>query len=224
MTQVLGDVELLTKQEIGAMIANEVISEATIDSKVRAETEEREAADVAIRALISVEQAEREAADIAIRADLATETTNRELGDETLKSLLDQEVLDRKAADAAIVTRVEAVESTVSQLNNLETESLSNLRCSRLTNFPLAVIQVDNDDKSVQVDHTMATVSARYRPMIPVDFTIISEQLDELGAPSTWLLMLRLDTAGNIKCVNKLQLYGASAATDTTTVSYLTAN
>ena len=224
MTQVLGNVELLTKQEIEAMLANETISEATIDSKVQAEREAREQADTAIEASVLVEKAEREAEDIAIRADLATEESNRELGDQTLKNLLDQEVIDRQAGDVALSTRISAAEITLSQINALESETLSNVQCSRLTNMPLAIIQVDNDDKSVQIDHTMATVSLRYRPMIPVDFIMTSEQLDTLGAPSTWLLMLRLDTAGNVKCINKLMINDMTAATDTATVTYLTMN
>ena len=85
----------------------------------------------------------------------------------------------------------------------------------------MATIQIDNNDKSVSIGDTIATVSARYLPKVPVDFVMSSEQI-VASANKTFLLMLRLDITGNINVINKVELADGSAATDTATVTYFT--
>ena len=85
----------------------------------------------------------------------------------------------------------------------------------------MATIQIDNNDKSVSIGDTIATVSARYLPKVPVDFVMSSEQI-VASANKTFLLMLRLDITGNINVINKVELADGSAATDTAAVTYIT--
>ena len=235
-THALGNVQLITVQEVEAMLDEVVVPEASIDAKVAAETTAREAADQLLQGNIDNEKAERETADTALQDNITTEANTRQTADDTLNTLISQEVQNREAADTALSGRISAVETGLTdeadrataeeqkirdEMKLIEVEELSNLHCLRFKNIPIATIQVDNDDKSINVGDTIATVSARYLPKIPVDFVMSSEQI-VASASKTYLLMLRLDTVGNINVINMVELAEGSSATDTASVTYFT--
>ena len=235
-THALGNVQLVTVQEVEAMLDEVIVPEASIDAKVAAEATAREAADQLLQGSIDNEKAEREAADTALQGNITTETNTRQTADDTLNTLISQEVQNREAADTALSGRISVVEAGLADetdrataeekkirddMKQLEVEELSNLHCTRFTNLPIATVQVDNDDKSVSIGDTIATVSARYLPKVPVDFVMSSEQI-VASVSKTFLLMLRLDTTGNINVINMVELADGSAATDTAAVTYIT--
>lgn len=220
-THALGNVQLITVQETEAMLNEVVVPEASIDAKVAAEATAREAADQLLQGNIDNEKAERETADTALQANITAEANTRQTADDTLNMLISQEAQDREAADTALSGRIAATETGLTEMKQTEVEELSNLHCLRFKNIPIATIQVDNDDKSISVGDTIATVSARYLPKIPVDFVMSSEQM-VASANKTFLLMLRLDITGNINVINMIELAEGSSATDTATVTYFT--
>ena len=220
-THALGNVQLITVQEVEAMLDKVVVPEASIDAKVAAEATAREVADQLLQGNIDNEKAAREAADTALQNNITAEANTRQAADDTLNILISQEAQTREAADTALSGRIAATETGLNEMKQTEVEELSNVHCSRFTNLPMATIQVDNDDKSINVGDTIATVSARYLPKIPVDFVMSSEQI-VASASKTYLLMLRLDITGNINVINKVELADGSAATDTAAVTYIT--
>ena len=220
-THALGNVQLVTVQEVEAMLDEVVVPEASIDAKVAAEATAHEAADQLLQGNIDNEKAERETADTTLQDNITAEANARQTADNTLNTLVSQEVHNREAADTALSGRISTVETKLDDMKQTEVEELSNVHCSRFTNLPMATIQVDNDDKSISVGNTIATVSARYLPKIPVDFVMSSEQI-VASVSKTFLLMLRLDTTGNINVINMVELADGSAATDTAAVTYIT--
>ena len=236
MTQLLGDVELVTKQEVEGMLNEVVVPESSIDAKVAAEAADREAADQLLQGNIDAEAAARDAADQALQEAITSEATSRQTADETLQANINAEATTREEADIALSGRVSSVEEDLAgevtratteeqairdDMKHTEAEELSNVHCARFTNLPIATIQVDNDDKSLSVGDTIATVSGRYLPKIPVDFVMSSEQIVSTVS-KTFLLMLRLDATGNINVINMVELADGSAATDTAAVTYIT--
>ena len=235
-THALGNVQLITVQEVEAMLDEVVVPEASIDAKVAAEATAHEAADQLLQGNIDNEKAAREAADSTLQDNITAEANTRQTADDTLNTLISQEVQNREAADTALSGRISAVETGLAdeadrataeeqkirdEMKQIEVEELSNVHCSRFTNLPMATIQVDNDDKSVNIGDTIATVSTRYLPKIPVDFVMSSEQI-VASVSKTFLLMLRLDTVGNINVINMVELADGSSATDTAVVTYIT--
>lgn len=220
-THALGNVQLITVQEVEAMLDEVIVPEASIDAKVAAETTAREAADQLLQGNIDNEKAERETADTALQNNITAEANARQTADNTLNTLVSQEVQNRESADTALSGRITAVETGLTEMKQTEVEELSNLHCSRFTNLPMATIQIDNNDKSIHIGDTIATVSARYLPKVPVDFVMSSEQI-VASVSKTFLLMLRLDITGNINVINMVELAEGSSATDTATVTYFT--
>ena len=235
-THALGNVQLITVQEVEAMLDEVIVPEASIDAKVAAEATAREAADQLLQGNIDSEKAERETADTTLQDNITAEANTRQTTDDTLNTLISQEVQSREAADTALSGRISAVETGLAdeadrataeeqkirdEMKRIEVEELSNVHCSRFTNLPMATIQIDNDDKSVNIGDTIATVSTRYLPKIPVDFVMSSEQI-VASVSKTFLLMLRLDTVGNINVINMVELADGSSATDTAAVTYIT--
>ena len=220
-THALGNVQLITVQEVEAMLDEVIVPESSIDAKVAVETTAREAADQLLQGNIDNEKAERKAADTALQDNITAEANTRQTADDTLNTLVSQEAQNREAGDTALSGRIANVETKLDNMKQTEVEELSNVHCSRFTNLPMATIQVDNDDKSINVGDTIATVSARYLPKIPVDFVMSSEQI-VASASKTYLLMLRLDITGNINVINTVELADGSAATDTAAVTYIT--
>ena len=235
-THALGNVQLITVQEVEAMLDEVIVPEASIDAKVAAEATTREAADQLLQGNIDNEKAERETADTTLQDNITAEANARQAADDTLNTLVSQEVQNREAADTALSGRITTVETGLAdetsrataeeqkirdEMKQIEVEELSNVHCSRFTNLPMATIQVDNDDKSVNIGDTIATVSTRYLPKIPVDFVMSSEQI-VASVSKTFLLMLRLDTTGNINVINMVELADGSSATDTAAITYIT--
>lgn len=235
-THALGNVQLITVQEVEAMLDEVVVPEASIDAKVAAEATAREAADQLLQGNIDNEKAERETADETLQNNITAEANARQTTDDTLNTLVSQEVQNRESADTALSGRITTVETGLAdetsratteeqkirdEMKQTEVEELSNVHCLRFTNLPMATIQVDNDDKSINVGDTIATVSARYLPKIPVDFVMSSEQI-VAAVSKTVLLMLRLDVTGSINVINMVELAEGSSATDTTAVTYIT--
>lgn len=220
-THALGNVQLITVQEVEAMLDEVVVPEASIDAKVAAEATAHEAADRLLQGNIDNEKAERETADETLQNNITAEANTRQTADDTLNTLISQEAQNREAADTALSGRIAATETRLNEMKQTEVEELSNLHCLRFTNLPMATIQIDNNDKSINVGDTIATVSARYLPKIPVDFVMSSEQI-VASVSKTFLLMLRLDTTGNIDVINMVELADGSAATDTAAVTYIT--
>lgn len=235
-THALGNVQLITVQEVEAMLDEVVVPEASIDAKVAAEATEREAADQLLQGNIDNEKAERETADETLQNNITAEANARQTADNTLNTLVSQEVQNRESADTALSGRITTVETGLAdetsrataeeqkirdEMKQTEIEELSNLHCLRFKNIPIATIQIDNDDKSINIGDTIATVSARYLPKVPVDFVMSSEQI-VVSANKIFLLMLRLDITGNINVINMIELAEGSSATDTATVTYFT--
>ena len=235
-THALGNVQLVTVQEVEAMLDEVVGPEASIDAKVAAEATAREAADQLLQGNIGNEKAAREAADTTLQNNITAEANTRQTADDTLNTLVSQEAQNREAADTALSGRITTVETGLAdetsrataeeqkirdEMKQTEIEELSNLHCLRFKNIPMATIQVDNDDKSINIGDTIATVSTRYLPKVPVDFVMSSEQI-VVSANKTFLLMLRLDITGNINVINMIELAEGSSATDTATVTYFT--
>ena len=220
-THALGNVQLITVQEVEAMLDEVVVPEASIDAKVAAETTAREAADQLLQGNIDNEKAERETADTTLQNNITAEANTRQTADETLSTLISQEVHDRDAADTALSGRITTAETKLDDMKQIEVEELSNLHCLRFKNLPIATIQIDNDDKSINIGDTIATVSAKYLPKVPVDFVMSSEQL-VASVSKTFLLMLRIDITGNINVINMVELAEGSSATDTASVTYFT--
>lgn len=115
----------------------------------------------------------------------------------------------------------EKVDELLDKIKQTEIEQLSNVYCTRFTNLPIAIVQISNTDKSINIGDTIATVSARYLPKIPVDFVMTSEQI-VVSVNKTFLLMLRLDVTGNINVINKIELAEGSSVTYTAIVTYFT--
>ena len=220
-THALGNVQLITVQEVEAMLDEVVVPEASIDAKLAAEATAREAADQLLQGKIDNEKTDRKDIDSILQDNIRAEAVSRHTADDTLQTNINNEAQNREAADTALSGRIIAVETGLDEMKQTEVEELSNVHCLRFTNLPMATIQVDNDDKSISVGDTIATVSARYLPKIPVDFVMSSEQM-VASASKTYLLMLRLDITGNINVINMVELADGSAATDTAAVTYIT--
>lgn len=235
-THALGNVQLITVQEVEAMLDKVIVPEASIDAKVATEATAREAADQLLQGNIDNEKTERETADTTLQGNITSEANSRQTADDTLNTLISQEAQNREAADTALSGRISTVETGLTDETNrataeekkirddmkqLEVEELSNLHCTRFTNLPMATVQIDNNDKSISIGNTLATVSARYLPKVPVDFVMSSEQI-VASASKTFLLMLRIDVTGNINVINMVELAEGSSATDTATVTYFT--
>lgn len=235
-THALGNIQLITVQEVEAMLDEVVVPEASIDAKVAAETTARESADQLLQGNIDNEKAEREAAETALQGNITAEANSRKTADDTLNTLITNEASSRETADSTLSGRIATVEAGLEdeiqrasmeeqkirdEMKQTEVEQLSGIHCSRFTNLPIATIQVNNTDKSISIGDTIATVSARYLPKIPVDFVMTSEQVAE-SVSETYLLMLRLDTSGNINVINMAKLANSTSATDTAAVTYIT--
>lgn len=235
-THALGNVQLITVQEVETMLDEVVVPESSIDAKVAAEADARQAADDLLQGNIDNEKTEREAADVTLQTNIEAEASARQTADATLQTNISNEATTREEADIALSGRVATVESGLEteteravaeeaairdEIKLTEVEDLSNVHCSRFTNLPIATIQIDNDDKSISIGDTIATVGARYLPRIPVDFVMASEQIVS-QVSKTYLLMLRLDTTGNVNVINMVELADGSSATDTAAVTYIT--
>lgn len=220
-THLLGDVQLVTAQEVEAMLDAVVVPESVIDRKVDAVKNSTETRLESVAASVQEEAAAREKADRILDDKISDEAKLRDDAFDTVQKHLDDEESARKQADDALLKNHLELAEKFRDIAKVETEELSNLKCLRFKNLPIATVQVDNDDKSLKVGDTIASVTDKYRPAIPVDFCMTAEQVKD-GVSSAWLVLLRLDAAGNVNVVNMLEAAGGSSATDTATVTYIT--
>lgn len=126
-TQVLGDVELVTKQELEAALDAVVVPEDDINSKI-------EAAGVVLEQAIATAKAEVHSEVELTNAALAQETANRTVKDTELTDMIHDEAQLRETTDDALRSRIEREEGvreaadaeitqSVSQLISQETEA-----------------------------------------------------------------------------------------------------
>lgn len=245
-TQVLGDVQLVTKQEVEAMLEAVVVPEDDINSKIAAasdalnntiqtakdelhsevevvqasvnsEATARAAADAVLDDKIADEAQIRETTDDALRSRIEREEGVREAADAELSSLISQEVAERKEAD-------EQLEENIKEhLNVKESESYEDtIFCSRLSNLPIAQATLDVHDHTLEVGDIVATVGARYLPNIPVTFSFVAE-LTDAGTTQYFYISARMDANGNVIIINKSELSGVYAGNvNSATVMYIT--
>lgn len=122
-TQVLGDVELVTKQELEAALDAVVVPEDDINSKI-------EAAGVVLEQAIATAKAEVHSEVELSNAALAQETANRTAKDTELTDMIHDEAQLRETTDDALRSRIEreegvreAADAETTQLVSQETEA-----------------------------------------------------------------------------------------------------
>lgn len=247
-TQVFGDVQLVTKQEVEAMLDTVVIPEDEINSKIEAEGATLEQAIVnakaelrsemeIIQANITQEAATRATADVTLTDKLNDEAELRETTDDTLRSRIEREEGVRQAADEELsqliasetAARKEADEGLRSEFKELFKGKKSayfedTIFCTRLENIPLAQVTIELHDATLSVGDILATVSADYLPEIPVTFNFVAELINTTtGDLEYFYIGVRLDATGNVIIINKTKLVGTyEGNVNSTTVMYLT--
>ena len=122
-TQVLGDVELVTKQELEAALDAVVVPEDDINSKI-------EAAGVVLEQAIATAKAEVHSEIEFANAALAQETANRTAKDTELTDMIHDEAQLRETTDDALRSRIEreegvreAADAEITRLVSQETEA-----------------------------------------------------------------------------------------------------
>lgn len=119
MTQLLGDVELVTKQELEAALEAVVIPESGIDDKI-SKTKEEVEKDLAtqkevidsdidlLKSRINAEATARTNADAALDDKIKDEASIRETSDNALQTRIEREEGVRKSADDQIIALIDA--------------------------------------------------------------------------------------------------------------------
>ena len=245
-TQVLGDVELVTKQEVEAMLDAVVVPEDEINEKIEAEgtvleqaiqaaknelhsevelvqssvaqeVAQRTAADAVLDDKIRDEAEIRENTDDALRSRIEREEGVREAADHELSELITQEANERKLADEQIEENIKV------HFNEKESDSFEDtLFCSRLTNLPIAQITIDVHDHTLEVGDIIGTVSAKYLPNIPVTLSFVAELTDS-GETKYFYISARMNAVGEVVVINKTELAGAYVGNvNSATVMYIT--
>lgn len=232
-TQVLGDVQLVTKQELEAALDAVVVPEDDINSKI-------EAAGTVLEQAIATAKAEVHSEVELTNAALAQETTNRTVKDAELADMIQDEAELRETTDDALRSRIEreegvreAADHELSELIAAETtarkEADDGLRtefkellkskksahfedtifCVRLENIPLAQATVELHDATLEIGDILATVSEDYLPEIPVTFNFVAELRNATsGELEYFYIGVRLDATGNAIIINKTKLEG----------------
>lgn len=212
--QVLGDVELVTKQEVEAMLDAVVLTEDEIDEKVKVEKEAREASESILRTAIDNEKAQREADKIELDDKIADEAEIRDRRDEGLENDIQQEATIRQQGDNDILTAMNDFKEMIS-------DTYPNAYATRLKGLPIATLTIHNTDKSLHIGDTIATIDQQFFPKQSVDFWMDVEQIDG-GVSKTVMVCCRLDNHGNVNVINMFDFTGASSATDAATITYFT--
>jgi len=232
-TQILDDVELVTKQEVEAMLDEVVTPESDIDNKIEAASTVLEQSIAAAKAELrsetelvasnlEQETAQRTAADTTLDSKISDEAELRETGDDTLRSRIEREEGVREAADHALsetisaetTAREEADTALRAEFKSLLTAKKSTqfedtVFCVRFENIPLAQATIEVTDSTLAVGDVLATVSADYLPESPVTFNFVAELTNQTtSATEYYYISVRLDAAGNATIINKTQLDG----------------
>lgn len=247
-TQVLGDVELVTKQELQAALEAVVVPEDDINSKIKA-------AGTALEQAIVNAKAEVHSEVELTNAALAQETTNRTAKDTELVDMIHDEAELRETTDDALRSRIEreegvreAADHELSELIATETTARKNaddelrndfktllsskksdhfedtIFCVRLENIPLAQATVELHDATLEIGDILATVSADYIPEIPVTFNFVAELRNATTSSLEYFYIgVRLDATGNAIIINKTKLEGEYVGNvNSTTFTYIT--
>lgn len=247
-SQVLGDVQLCTKQEIEVMIEAVNVPESEIDHKIetsaaalkqtitnakaelRSETElvaaglaqeaqNRASADTTLDNKIRDEAQLREDTDDALRSRIEREEGVRETADHELSELIVAETAARKEADNGLHDEFKAL------LKGKKSEHFEDtIFCVRLENIPLAQATVELHDATLEIGDILATVSADYLPEIPVTFNFVAELRNVSSSELEYFYIgVRLDATGNAVIINKTKLEGEYIGNvNSTTFMYIT--
>ena len=247
-TQVLGDVELVTKQELEAALDAVVVPEDDINSKIEAagavleqaiaaakaevhsevevtnaalaqETTNRTAKDAEIVDMIHDEANLRETTDDALRSRIEREEGVREAADHELSELIAAEVTERKAADEKIEADI------IEHLKERSHDSFEDtIFCVRLKNLPIAQATVELHDSTLAVGDIIGSVAAEYLPDIPITFNFVAELVNQTtGDLEYFYIGARLDAAGNAIIINKSKLEGTFVGNvNSTSFMYIT--
>lgn len=242
-TQVLGDVELVTKQELEAALDAVVVPEDDIDSKIRAagtvleqaiaaakaevhsevevtnaaltqETTNRTAKDAELADMIHDEAQLRETTDDALRSRIEREEGVREAADHELSELITAETAARKEADEQVKADIkEEMKQTQSKVFE------DTVFCARLNNLPIAQMTIEVTDRTIAVGDIIGTVGAEYIPANPVTVSFIAELSDD----KSYHIGARLDATGNVFVISKTELAEVYAGNvNSVTVMYIT--
>lgn len=214
-TQLLGNVQLVTKQEVEAMLDSTVISEDTIDDKISAVKSDTETAIKGVTTSLNLEREERVAKYAELDDKISDEAEIRDAADKSLASRIKVEADNREQADTQIL-------DTIAEFSEYIEETYPNAFVEKIKGLPIAFLTVTNHDKSLHVGDTIATVDEKFFPKRAADFVMYSEQLDDTGASKTVMLLLRLDNSGNVNVLNMVDVALATNATDTATTIYFT--
>lgn len=247
-TQVLGDVQLLTKQEIEAMIEAVNVPESDIDTKIETAANALEQAIATAKAevhseveltnaALTQEAATRAAKDAELVDKINDEAELRETTDDALRSRIEREEGVREAADHELSELISAETAARKEADDgLRTEFKELLKgkksahfedtifCVRFENIPLAQATVELHDATLEIGDILATVSADYLPEIPVTFNFVAELRNQTAGELEYFYVgVRLDATGNAIIINKTKLEGEYVGNvNSTTFLYIT--
>lgn len=247
-TQVLGDVELVTKQELEAALDAVVVPEDDINTKIEVashvleqaiatakaevhseveltnasltqEITNRTTEDTKLSDLIHDEAELRETTDDALRSRIEREEGVREAADHELSELIATEVSERKAADEKIEADI------IEHLKERTRDSFEDtIFCVRLKNLPLAQATVELHDSTLNVGDIIGSVAAEYLPEIPISFNFVAELVNQVSGDLEYFYIgARLDATGNAVIINKSKLEGTFVGNvNSTTFMFIT--
>lgn len=154
-TQYLGNVELLTKQEVEAMLNTTVVTEAAIDTKINNSEAE-------VDTKINTVKTELEGRVDAITAQLGSEVTERTDKQTALGNRLDTEATTREESDRALTSRIEREEGTreaaITQVTSLvESEALTRQQNETRMKQNIEELQARIDPATTQMTELIGT-------------------------------------------------------------------
>jgi len=234
-TEILGNVELITKGEVEAMLDDSVVSETTINEKISTASTvlEQSISSTKTELLASVDNVNASIAEEATTRASETTSLNNSIAEEesartaaitTLTERINTEEAARESADTALSEGItSAITEAKDDLKSTETATFADVvSCVRLKNLPIAQLTLDLTDASVAVNDIIGTVGAKYLPAVPVTFAFVAE-LNNSGTLTSYYIVARLDANGNINVINKTALSESySGNTNTATVTYIT--
>lgn len=212
--QVLGDVQLVTRQEVECMIEAGSVSEDALREGLAEQGKAAERGDELLRQQLAGLGAKADARHEELDGKIGDEAEIRDRRDKGLEALIRTEISDRRQGDTAVL-------EALAELKEYESEAYPNAFAEKIRGLPIAFLTVTNGDKSLSVGDTLATVDEKFFPRRAVDFHMYAEQVGD-GGSETWLLLLRLDNSGNVNVINKVKVAEGLSATDVATVLYLT--
>ena len=215
-TQAFGDVELVTKQEVQAMIEHATLSEDQIDNKIASSKSLIDSEIAGVSSAIEHERTTRENEKLELDDKIEDEAHLRTESFESVRQDLAQEASVRQQADTELI-------EALAEFKTFEEQTYPNAFVEKIKGLPIAFLTIDNHDKSLHIGDTIATLDHPFFPKRAHDFIMYVEQIDaSTGNSKTVLLLLRLDNDGNVKVVNMFDVAMATSLTDTITTMYFT--